>query len=178
MQQQKLNDEGTTVPSFYTDMAIEKELVLELIDKALETHDHLYVVDLEILQGSQIQLTIDGDKDVSIQDCINLSRAIEHNLDREEEDFSLDVASAGATSPIKIPRQYRKNLNRKLEVLTSEDEEIKADLIEVTDNSIKLQWKQREPKPVGKGKRTVQKEKELLFDQIKKAKVMINFNKK
>ena len=97
MQQQKLNDEGTTVPSFYTDMAIEKELVLELIDKALETHDHLYVVDLEILQGSQIQLTIDGDKDVSMNDCINVSRAIEHNLDREEEDFSLEVTSAGVS---------------------------------------------------------------------------------
>lgn len=158
-------------------MAIEKELILELIDKALETHDHLYVIDLEVLQGNKIQLTIDGDRDVSIQDCINLSRAIEHNLDREEEDFSLDVASVGATSPLRMPRQYRKNLNRKLEVVT-EEEEFKADLIEVTDQYIKLQWKQREPKPVGKGKRTVQKEKEILFDQIKKAKVMINFNKK
>lgn len=177
MQQLKKNYEGTDVPSFYTVMAIEKDLILELIDRGLETHDHLYVVDLEILQGNKIQLTIDGDKDVSIQDCINLSRAVEHNLDREEEDFSLDVASAGATSPLRLPRQYQKNLNRKLEVSTA-TEEFKADLIAVTDNSIKLQWKQREPKPVGKGKRTVQKEKELLFGEITKAKVMINFNKK
>ena len=55
-----------------------------------------------------------------LKDCMKVSRAIEHNLDREEEDFSLEVASAGATSPLVLPRQYTKNIGRKLKVKPEE----------------------------------------------------------
>ena len=71
-------------------------------------------------------------------------------------------------------RQYKKNIGRTLELKTN-DKVIEADLIEATDNNIKVQWKSREPKPVGKGKVTVQNEAEIAYKDIVEAKVMIKF---
>jgi ribosome maturation factor RimP len=158
-------------------MAISISQIKSLINEGLKEHQHLYVVDLDISSQNHIKLVIDGDQDVSIQDCIALSRAVEHNLDREVEDFSLDVSSFGATSPLKLERQYAKNLNRKLEVKL-EDETIKANLVAVNSDHITLNWKAREPKPIGKGKHTVEKTKTIPINTVIEAKVMINFNKK
>ncbi len=117
---------------------------------------------------------IDGDNGVNLQDCIDVSRSIEHNLDREEQDFSLEVASAGATAPLKFPRQYKKNIGRTLEV-TTENEKIEAELTDADDEAIKLEWKAREPKKIGKGKETVVKTVEIPYISIKKAVVVISF---
>ena len=70
------------------------------------------------MEDNQIKVIIDGDNGVLVEDCMFVSRAIEHNLDREEEDFSLEVASAGAASPLTHTRQYIKNIGRTLEVKT------------------------------------------------------------
>ena len=75
-----------------------------------------------IANDNTIRVVLDGDEGVNLQDCMNISRAIEHNLDREEEDFSLEVTSAGAASPLELPRQYKKNIGRKLKVRTGEEE--------------------------------------------------------
>jgi len=103
-----------------------------------------------------------------------LSRAIEHNVDREEHDFSLEVASAGATSPLKLPRQYKKNIGRNLEVRTATNT-FKGNLTEANAKAISLEWKAREPKPIGKGKITVNKKEEIAYATIVEAKVMIKF---
>ena len=100
--------------------------------------------------------------------------AIEHNLDREEHDFSIEVTSAGASEPIVMPRQYPKNIGRKLIVKTS-TENFEGDLTEANEESITLEWKAREPKPVGKGKITVQKRKEIAISEIEEAKVKLKF---
>ncbi|MEM7380792.1 MAG: ribosome assembly cofactor RimP, partial [Bacteroidota bacterium] len=116
----------------------------------------------------------DGDQGVTLQDCMAVSRAIEHQLDREEADFSLEVTSAGATAPILLARQYKKNIGRKLKVIT-EDHKYEGNLTEVGEESIVLEWKAREPKPVGKGKVTVQKRQEISISDIKQAKVVLKF---
>lgn len=85
-----------------------KETVKELLDKALEEREDLFLIDFDVLQGNTIRIVIDGDKGVLVEDCIFISRAIEHNLDREEQDFSLEVTSAGAASPLHHNRQYKK----------------------------------------------------------------------
>jgi ribosome maturation factor RimP len=108
---------------------------------------------------------------------MRVSRHIEHNLDREEHDFSLEVGSAGAATPLRLPRQYQKHLGRILNICTESDEQIKGTLAHVDEAQILLQWKAREPKPIGKGKHTVTKEAKLPFTQIKKATVQIQFNK-
>lgn len=153
---------------------MQKEHLEELIKDSLKARPDLFVVALHKSQGNDIRLVIDGDQPVSINDCTEISRAIERALDLEELDFSIEVASAGISSPLMLPRQYKKNIGRKLKVKT-EKEQYKATLIGVDEEGIELQWKQREPKPVGKGKHMVQKQLKLPYEEIKQAKVMITF---
>lgn len=153
-----------------------REKVIQLLEQALVERPDIFLIDLNVSEANQIRVIIDGDKGVSVQDCIDISRAIEHNLDREEEDFSLEVLSAGVSEPLKLKRQYKKNVGRQLKVKTAEVT-IKGDLIAADEQCITLSWKQREPKPVGKGKHTVIKEAVLAYDDIDEAKVMITFNK-
>ncbi len=148
--------------------------VKELLNAGLEEDDSLFLIDFSITLDNKIKVVIDGDHGVTVEDCIKISRAIEHNLDREEEDFALEVASAGATAPLIVPRQYNKNIGRKLEVETH-DTTLEGDLVAIEDSYIVLEWKAREPKPVGKGKVTVQKRQEINFSNIKKAKVVLKF---
>ncbi|MGX1928736.1 ribosome assembly cofactor RimP [Flagellimonas sp. 2504JD4-2] len=151
-----------------------KERVTSLLNKALEEHPSLFLIDFTVGGDNTIRVVLDGDEGVNLQDCMNVSRAIEHNLDRDEEDFSLEVTSAGAASPLQLPRQYKKNIGRKLKVRTGE-EELEGNLIQATEDSITLEWKAREPKPVGKGKVTVQKKRDIPFSEIHEAKVILKF---
>ncbi len=153
-----------------------QDKVEKLLDEALEERPSLFLIDLKISTANQITIIIDGDEGVSLQDCVDVSRAIEHNIDREEYDFSIEVASAGATEPITNPRQYLKNIGRKLKVKTVEGDKIEGRLEAVSDDGITLTWKAREPKPVGKGKHTVEKETVLEYNNIKEAKAVITFN--
>ena len=120
----------------------------DLLTMALEEHPSVFLVDLKISADKSIKVILDGDEEVNVKDCINISRAIEGALDRDEEDFSLEVASAGVGSPLKFPRQYYKNLGRKLEVISTEGLKFEGELTHVKDDAIELQWKQREPKPI------------------------------
>ncbi len=151
-----------------------KEKVESLLNKALEERPSLFLIDFTVGGDNAIKVVLDGDKGVSLQDCMDVSMAIEHNLDREEEDFSLEVASAGAASPLRLPRQYTKNIGRKLKVKTG-TQELEGTLVETSENSITLEWKAREPKPTGKGKVTVQKKLEIAFSDIREAKVILKF---
>lgn len=151
-----------------------REKVENLLQEAFEENKSLFLIELNIDEGNHISVVIDGDNGVSVSDCIAVSRKIEHNLDREEEDFSLDVASAGVSQPLTMPRQYQKNIGRKLAVTTSEGK-FEGELVKLEDGKITLQWKAREPKPVGKGKVTVDKEAVLPLEDIKEAKVIVTF---
>ncbi|MFY0712426.1 ribosome assembly cofactor RimP [Seonamhaeicola sp. NFXS20] len=151
-----------------------KTTVENLLEAALKDRPDLFLIDFSIQGDNQIKVVIDGDNGVLVEDCIFISRAIEHNLDREEQDFSLDVMSAGATSPLVNKRQYKRHLNRALKVKTESDK-FEGILAKATDDSITLQWKVREPKPVGKGKVTVVKEANIAYKDIVEAKVMIKF---
>lgn len=151
-----------------------KEKVEKLTEAALEENESLFLISLDINQSNHIKVVIDGDQGVSVNDCIAVSRAIEHNLDRDEEDFSLEVTSAGVSEPLTMPRQFKKNIGRKLKVKTKDDK-FEGDLLDANDESFKITWKAREPKPVGKGKRTVQKEESFSYSDIEEAKVKITF---
>jgi len=152
-----------------------RDSVKKLLEEGLNERKDLFLVDFDILGDNAIKIVIDGDNGVLVEDCMFISRAIEHNLDREEQDFSLEVLSAGATSPLINKRQYKKNIGRTLSVKTTSDEDIEGKLTEASEEKILLEWKTREPKPIGKGKVTVKKQAELSYDSIKKAQVVIKF---
>ncbi|WMI69381.1 ribosome assembly cofactor RimP [Mangrovimonas sp. YM274] len=152
-----------------------KDTVKDLLDKAFQEREDLFLIDFKIVGDNDIKVVIDGDNGVLVEDCIFVSRAVEHNLDREEEDFSLEVTSAGATTPFVHNRQYKKNVGRVLEIKTKDDQKLEGTLVDVDSEGITLEWKAREAKPVGKGKVTVKKEAQLKFDNILEAKVIIKF---
>ena len=152
-----------------------KEKVIELLNEGLKEKPSVFLIDLTIDNSNKIMVTLDGDNGVTLQDCIDISRAIEHNLDREEQDFSLEVASAGVSTPLKLVRQYKKNIGRTLKVKTL-SETIEAELEAVDETKITLTWSAREPKKIGKGKETVIKKAEIPYAEIKEAIVTINFN--
>jgi ribosome maturation factor RimP len=150
------------------------EKVKELLKEALAENESLFLIDLSFLPGNKIHVVVDGDAGVSLNECIRISRKIEHNLDREEEDFALEVTTPDIAEPIKVQRQYLKNLNRILSVKTQENK-FEGTLIEVNEQNIVLNWKAREPKPIGKGKVTVEKTATLAYEEIIEAKVKIIF---
>ena len=152
-----------------------KQKVKDLLETALVEKPKLFLIDFVVGPLNRIEITIDGDEGVVVDDCIELSRAIEHNLDRDEEDFSLQVMSAGITEGLKHQRQYAKNVGRTLEVTTKE-KKIEGELIAATADNFTIEWKAREPKPVGKGKVTVVKTAVVAFEDVVKANVVVKFN--
>ena len=152
-----------------------KENINKLLAEALSLEPDLFLIDLSIDDQSRVIVVLDGDNGVSLEQCIKVSRYIEHQLDREVNDFSLDVSSAGATNPLQMVRQYKKNIGRKLAVHTTDNDNYKAILKQVDDEQITLEWKAREPKPIGKGKHTVVKQLQVPYNQIEKATVQIQF---
>jgi ribosome maturation factor RimP len=154
---------------------MEVQQIKNLVDEALQQNESLYLIDLKILPGNKIYVEVDGDNGITLQECIRISRAVEHNLDRELEDFSLEVTSPDIANPLQVKRQYKKNINRTLLLQLLNNKSIEGVLKNVSDNGIDLEWKTREPKPVGKGKITVVKNEFIPFENIVEAKVKIIF---
>ena len=148
--------------------------VRNLVEEALAENESLYLIDLSISENNKIQVTVDGDNGVTLSECIRISKSVDGNFDREEEDFSLEVSTPDIAHPLKVKRQYIKNINRILKVKTSE-EEFEGTLVEADEDKIVLNWKAREPKPIGKGKVTVTKTATLAYKDIIEAKVKIVF---
>ena len=152
-----------------------KEKVVHLLNEGLAERPSLFLIDLTITDANKIIVTLDDDNGVQLQDCIDVSRSIEQNLDREELDFSLEVASVGVGSPLKMVRQYKKNVGRMLIVKLQDATTIEAKLEQATEDNIVLSWEAREPKKIGKGKETIQKRREISYNEIKEAIVTIIF---
>lgn len=152
-----------------------RKKIEELLNEFLETREDLFLIDLKFSTGDDITVILDGDNGVSLQDCLDASRAIEFNMDREEHDFSLQVMSAGLSEPLVTPRQFNKNLGREIEIMLTDSSEIEGELLKVDEEKITLILRYRKPKEVGKGKVDVEEEKEIPYSEIKKALVAIKF---
>jgi ribosome maturation factor RimP len=111
---------------------------------------------------------------VTIEQCATLSRAIESNLDRETEDFELEVSSAGLGQPFKVVQQYYKNVGKEIEVDLNDGSKMKGILEEVFDGGITLA--EREPgKNSGNTKNLTEEGKKIEFKDIKSAKEVFTF---
>lgn len=154
---------------------MDKTKIIDLVDQALKENSALFLIDLKFLPDNKIYVEVDGDNGIALTECIRISRAVEHNLDREEEDFSLEVTSPDIANPLKVKRQYLKNINRILQVKLTNNSNVEGKLINVNEEDIELEWKVREPKPIGKGKITVVKKAIIPFVDILEAKVKVIF---
>jgi ribosome maturation factor RimP len=119
---------------------IDKVEILNLVREVLDGTDK-FLIDLHVSKDNRINVSIDGDNGVNIDDCIELSRFIESHLDREVEDFELNVASAGLDSPLKFVRQYKKNVGRDIRIDTIDGQTKEGLLEEATDEKVILKLK-------------------------------------
>ncbi|WP_010134447.1 ribosome assembly cofactor RimP [Ochrovirga pacifica] len=154
---------------------MDKNKVENLVNLAIEENTSLFLVDLQINSDNKISVTVDGDQGVPLNECIRISRFVENSLDREEEDYSIEVATPDIAKPLLMKRQYLKNIGRTLKVRT-EEKKYEGELIKATENEIELAWQTREQKTVGKGKVTVSHTATLPYEDIKEAKVKIVFS--
>jgi ribosome maturation factor RimP len=135
----------------------------------------MFVVDIQVSAGNKIVVQIDSATGVGIDDCVKASRAIEGNLDREVEDFELEVSSPGITQPFKVIQQYKKNLGKEVEVLKKDGIKLKAKLIGVAENGIDVEF-EKTFKPEGsKKKQTIIEKQFVEFDKIKHTKLILSF---
>lgn len=152
-----------------------KNKIERLLEDFLENREDLFLIDLKISANDDVTIILDGDEGVTLQDCLDASRAVEFNMDREAHDFSLQVMSAGLSEPLSMPRQFKKNIGRSLDILLQNDTRIEGELTKVEEDSITLLLRYRKPKEIGKGKIDVEEEKIIHFQDIKKALVTIKF---
>ena len=153
---------------------IKKERIQQLVDEFLTEHEDIFLVSLKIGVGNQIEVLIDSFQGVKMGDCVKLSRHIEGNIDREEEDFALQIASAGLSEPFKVFKQYEKNVGRKVDVKLRGGEKILGTMLSADEETgIVLETKRREK--IGKKKQVVVKQHKLDFKQIDQTKIVISF---
>lgn len=152
-----------------------KNKIERLLEDFLKNREDLFLIDLKISANDDVTIILDGDEGVTLQDCLDASRAVEFNMDREAHDFSLQVMSAGLSEPLSMPRQFKKNIGRSLDILLQNDTRIEGELTKVEEDSITLLLRYRKPKEIGKGKIDVEEEKMIQFQDIKKALVTIKF---
>jgi len=117
---------------------IQESAVRALIDETIEGTD-IFLVELKISGGGKISVLVDAIGGLPITDCMKVSRGIEHNLDRESDDFALDVSSPGLDKPFKVFRQYEKNIDRSIKITTNEEGVFDAKILSVAEPKIELE---------------------------------------
>ena len=153
---------------------ITKELVTQLIEEKIADSD-MFIVEVSVKPGNAIEITIDGDKGVNIEACTEVHRHILKSIDREVEDYSLEVSSPDLLKPLKVTRQFIKNIGRTMSVKTLAKDKVEGVMLNANDHGIVLHTKSREAIPGRKAKQLVEKEIELPYDQIAEAKIVISF---
>lgn len=143
---------------------ISKEKIENIVNEYLQ-NSPLFLVDVKIIKSNKITVTIDGDKGVIVDDCVNLSREIEKNMNRDEEDFELTVTSFGLEESFNMIRQYKKNVGEMVEVSLLDKEKVIGVMKEADDEKILVEKK-------------VKKEIETIlisYKDISKTKLIIKF---
>ncbi len=152
---------------------IGEEKIIELVKEKLG--DDMFIVDIKVSTGNVIHVYVDGFEGLPIEQCVAISRHVEHSLDREEEDFELQVSSPGLTESFKVKQQYIKYTGKEIEVVTSDNVTLEGLLKESNDEGIVLETSAREKVEGHKKKQLVVKDYNLKYDEIKSAKAVISF---
>ena len=153
---------------------IDKNVVKKLVDEWLQDQEY-FLVDIEISPDNRIVVEIDHADGVWIEDCVALSRYIEERLSRDDEDYELEVGSAGLGQPFKVPQQYINFIGKEVEVLDADGVKVKGVLKAVDGNDFTVGVEEK-VKIEGK-KRPVKQEVDHVYqmDKVKYTKYLISF---
>ena len=145
-----------------------------MIDEVLTPEQ--FIVDLKVQLGNKIYIELDNVKQAtSITDCIKMSRQVEHNLDREAEDFSLEVTSPGLDKPFRVFKQYVKNLGRTVIVKRTEGEKLEGILVKAEEDHIIVETKEKKRIEGRKAKEWVTEQVNVPMSEIKETLIKIVF---
>lgn len=153
---------------------IDKNIVLSLVNEWLQGKDY-FLTDLTISADNRIVVEIDHKDGVWIEDCVELSKHIEGSLDREAQDFELEVGSAGVGQPFKVLRQYENNVGEKVEVLTREGKKLKGILQSANPEGFVLTITEKVKKEGQKRPQWEEKDLVFAYDEVKSTKYVIEF---
>lgn len=153
---------------------IDPTKVKELVTQAI-AEQGAFLVDLKIGSDSRIKVLADHMEGISLEKLAAISRSVESGLDREEDDFEIEVSSPGIGSPFQVKEQYVRNLGHFVRVVTKDGREVRGDFTAFENDVLTLEWKERVPKPVGKGKVTVKKAEKVPLSEVKEASLEIRF---
>ena len=147
---------------------IDKDAIQKEVESVLEGTDK-FIVEIKVKAGNKITVLLDSDTDISIDDCIDITRHIESVYDREAEDYDLTVSSAGIDQPYKMLRQYTKNIGREVEVTFTDGTVFSGKLVAADKDKFSVYRKTKVKKV------ETEETKEVLFSEIKHTKEVISF---
>lgn len=153
---------------------ISKEKIQDIIEPIVEEKE-AFIVDINVSTSNKIHVEIDSLKGFTINDCVEVSRLVESKLDRDEEDFELEVSSAGLSEPFKVIQQYQKNIGNDVETITKEGKKIKGILTEVNNDGFVIEEAKKVKVEGKKKKQNVIEKHQFAYDQVKSTKVVIKF---
>lgn len=135
-------------------------------------------MDVRVSEGNAISILLDDDEGTSIAKCIALSRHLEDELDRDAEDFSFDVSSPGLDQPLKMHRQYQKNIGRDVQLKIREAGKVVGKLIAATEDEIIIQTREKRRIEGRKAKEWVEEDHAYALEALDWTKVQVSFKKK
>ena len=151
-----------------------EEKIKESIRRSVARNPELFILEMDVRPDRQVHVVIDGFKPVPVQECVRITREVEDDMDREEEDYALTISTADISRWFTDPRQLHKNVGKKMEIMAG-GRIYEGVLTHLDEDKLVLENKVREPKPVGKGKHTVVKSYEIPINEFEKAKVKLPF---
>ncbi|MEJ2882481.1 ribosome assembly cofactor RimP [Pedobacter sp. GR22-6] len=153
-------------------MQVEKR-VKELVEEKISDRPELFLVEVKMLPNNKLIIHVDGDEGITIQDCAAISRHVGFHLEEEntiEKAYNLEVSSPGIGEPLRLRRQYDKNVGREVSLKLEGGEQKEGKLLSVTESGIVIEAKVKE-----KGKKVQLVETAVDFNHITETKVLISF---
>lgn len=153
---------------------IDKNIVKEIVEEGLANSDS-FLVDVMVRPGNIIVVEIDNEEGIDIDECVTLHRFIESKLDREVEDYELEVGSAGITQPFKVLRQYQKNIGNEVEVLSKDGRKLTGVLKDANEEFFTVGVLAKVKIEGEKRKKEVETDLNFKYEEIKHCKYLIRF---
>ncbi len=153
---------------------LNKEDIARCVEQAIKSPD-IFLVEVNVSADNRVTVELDSDHGMDVDTCVEISRAIEAQFSRNDEDYELEVGSAGLTAPFKVRRQYLKNVGNAVEVLTSDGLKLRGTLVEVADDTFTLRSQKKEKAPGQKRPVMVDVDSAIPFASVKKAVLHLEF---
>lgn len=150
----------------------ELEKVEAFVKQLIEKSENLFLIEIKSAPGNKISVLLDGDNGITIENCTSINKTLYKYIEENDffnNNFSLEVSSPGVDRPLKLLRQYRKNIGRNVEVVLNDSTRLEGTLTDANEENITIKEK------TGKGNKMIMKTTTILFNQIKHTTVLITF---